>query len=185
MATELAREQGLALVTGRDVAARAGVSVGLVHYYFGSVEELLVELFDQVQQEDLASAQALVDRCRTPTRAITALVEYFTPAPDGWRYRMWIDAWSLAPRRPLLRAAARRLNLRWRDLFLDIIRAGVEAGEFRVDDPRASAWRVLSLLDAMHIQLSTEQIDAPTATVKRWVRTAIAVELGTTLPRAR
>lgn len=177
-AIELAREQGLALVTGRDVAARAGVSVGLVHYYYSSVEELLVELFEKVQDEDLAAAREVVDGAGHPGKAMDALVEYFTPQPGAWRYPLWVDAWSLAPRRPLLRASARRLNLRWRDLLLDVIRRGRGSGDFVVSDPKASAWRVLSLLDAMHIQLSTDQIDASPRTVQRWVRDSIAVELG-------
>jgi AcrR family transcriptional regulator len=177
-AVELAREQGLALTTGRDVASRAGVSVGLVQYYFGSVEEMWVELFDRVQREDLANARRVLGRARTSRTAVAALVDYFTPTPGGWRYRLWIDAWSLAPRRPLLRAAARRLNLEWRDLIVDVIERAAARGDVSVADVRASAWRVLALLDAMHIQLSTDQVDAPAATVRRWVRQAIEAELG-------
>jgi AcrR family transcriptional regulator len=177
-AAELAREHGLARVTGRDVAARAGVSVGLVQYHFGSVEELLVELFEQEQGQDLAAAREAINRCRTPSSAIRRLFDWFAPTPADWRYRLWVDAWSLAPHLPLLRTAARRLNLEWRDLFLEVITHGCDTGEFEVPDPKAAAWRIMSLLDAMHIQLSNEQLDASTRTVRSWVRSAIEAELG-------
>jgi AcrR family transcriptional regulator len=38
-------EEGYAAVTTRRVATRAGVNNGLVHYYFGTLEELFVEVF--------------------------------------------------------------------------------------------------------------------------------------------
>jgi AcrR family transcriptional regulator len=177
-ATELAREHGLARLTGRDVAARAGVSIGLVHYYFSSIEELIVEVFTRVQEEDLDAARAEVADADGPLQALDALIAWFAPVQDGWRYQLWIDAWSLARHHPLLRAESRRLNLRWRDLFLDVVQRGRAAGDFDVSDPRAAAWRVMSLLDAMHIAVANEQIDAAPATVHRWVRRGIALELG-------
>ena len=178
VAAELARERGLARVTGRDVAARAGVSVGLVQYHFGSVEELLVELFEREQGQDLANARAAMSRAKSPPKAMQRLADWFVPGPEDWRYRLWVDAWSLAPHLPLLRAAARSLNLQWRDLFLEVIARGGESGDFDVPDPKAAAWRVMSLLDAMHIQLSGKQLDASPRTVRRWVEDAIAAELG-------
>jgi AcrR family transcriptional regulator len=38
-------EEGYAAVTTRRVATRAGVNNGLVYYYFGTVDELFVEVF--------------------------------------------------------------------------------------------------------------------------------------------
>jgi len=177
-AIELAQERGLALVTGREVAARARTSVGLVHYYFPSVEALIAELFENVQLEDLEMAKALVAKTSSPRAAIDALVNYFTPTPDSWRYRLWIDAWSMSPTHPLLGASARRLNVQWRDLLLELICNGVETGEFDVSEPKAAAWRILALLDAMHIQLSAGQIDASARAVKLWTRRGIDTELG-------
>lgn len=178
VAADLARENGLALVTGRDIAARAGVSVGLIQYHFGSVESLVADMFAQVQTEDLASATEVVKSAGSPYRALEALVDYFTPAPGNWRYRLWIDAWSLAPRQPLLRSAARDINLAWRNLVLAVIRQGKREGDFTVSDPTACAWRILSLLDALHMQVSNEQVDASPAQVRKWVRRGIDHEVG-------
>ena len=181
VASDLARERGLALVTGRDIAANAGVSVGLIQYHFGSVDNLVATMFTQVQTEDLAAATEVVATSGSPQKALEALIDYFTPAPGNWRYRLWIDAWSLAPRQPLLRAAARDINLGWRDLILTVIKNGKRSGDFRVADPKATAWRVLSLLDALHIQVSAEQVDATPAQVRSWVRRGIALEVGSDL----
>jgi AcrR family transcriptional regulator len=43
-AESLMLDQGYAAVTYRKVAARAGVTVGLVHYYFPNLDELLIAL---------------------------------------------------------------------------------------------------------------------------------------------
>jgi AcrR family transcriptional regulator len=44
-AEELMVDEGYAAATTRRVAAKAGVNNGLVHYYFGTMDELFVELF--------------------------------------------------------------------------------------------------------------------------------------------
>ena len=46
-AQDCLRDRGLKGLNIRDVARKAGVSLGSVHYYFSSKEEILVEIFRQ------------------------------------------------------------------------------------------------------------------------------------------
>ena len=46
-AERLLIETGYAGLTTRGVAAEAGVNHGLVHYYFGSMEELLLQVLER------------------------------------------------------------------------------------------------------------------------------------------
>src|SRR4029450_10602282 len=46
-AERLLVEQGHAVITTRSLAERAGVNHGLVHYYFGSMEEVMVQVLER------------------------------------------------------------------------------------------------------------------------------------------
>ncbi len=174
----VARRNGLASTSGRDVAAESGTSIGLLHHYFGSVDALVATAFEQVEQADLEQASRDVHAGDSPGHQLAALVEFFAPAVGDWRYKWWIDAWSLAPERPLLQEAARRLNLQWRDLIREILHAGVVNGAFSCSDLDASAWRILVMLDGFHLHTSTDQLDAPVDDLRRWTVKALASEVG-------
>lgn len=174
----VAKRRGLAATSGRDVAAESGTSVGLLHHYFGSVDALVATAFEQVERADLETARDEVRRAKSPSRQLRTLVDYFAPAPGDWRYKWWIDAWSLAPERPHLQSAARELNLAWRDLIRQILVRGVEQGEFRCPDVDAASWRILVQLDGLHVHASTGQIDASTTDLQRWTASGLAAEVG-------
>jgi AcrR family transcriptional regulator len=46
-------EEGYAAVSSRRVASRAGVTAALVHYYFGTMDELLTAVFRRIAERSL------------------------------------------------------------------------------------------------------------------------------------
>ena len=71
-ALRLFREHGFDATTMRDVAAGAGVALGLAYYYFPSKEALVAAYYDQVQsrhaamlEEELPRAATLEERLST------------------------------------------------------------------------------------------------------------------------
>ncbi|MEO8108056.1 MAG: TetR family transcriptional regulator C-terminal domain-containing protein [Actinomycetes bacterium] len=174
----VARKNGLASTSGRDVAAESGTSIGLLHHYFGSVDALVATAFKQVEEADLEAARQDVHHAASAGEKLEALVTFFAPATGDWRYKWWIDVWSLAPERPHLQEAARRLSLQWRDLIRQILVTGVEAGEFECTDVDAAAWRILVMLDGFHVHASTGQLDVPLDHLRRWTSDALAREAG-------
>jgi len=57
----LLSEVGHAGLTVRSVAERAGVNQGLVHYYFGSMEELLLQTLERFTDRLIARQRALYE----------------------------------------------------------------------------------------------------------------------------
>ena len=69
---------GYAGLTTRRVAAEAGVNHGLVHYYFGSMEELLLQVLERFTDRLIARQ--------------TAMYEADIPFLDKWRTAMaWLE----------------------------------------------------------------------------------------------
>src|SRR5688500_1230532 len=78
-AERLLVEVGHAGITTRRLAEEAGVNHGLVHYYFGSVENLLVRALERFtermvarQRELYESDQPFVEKWRTAMRYLVA-----------------------------------------------------------------------------------------------------------------
>ncbi len=175
---------GIAGTTVRDVAAELGTSSGLIHHYYASMDELLAEAFEQAARADLVEVLAAIAHGSTPVQKLAIFFDtYDRGLRDGsgdFGMQIWLDAWAEAARRPALRRTSRRLNEEWQRALAGIIHEGVDAGVMVCPDPdpNASAWRILSLLDGLVLQVvahgdvvSREQADA-------WSRTAAESELG-------
>jgi AcrR family transcriptional regulator len=177
-AVRVMRRQGLLETTTRDVAAEAGVSPGLVHHYFKSQDDLVAEAFAEVANEDLTRVRAAVQASCGPAARLSTLIDAFTPPDAEWPFLLWIDAWAAAARHESVGVASRSVNLRWLELFEKTFGDGVSDGTFRCPEPRASAWRMLALLDGLAIQVLTRQSDLSRATATSLVREAARREAG-------
>jgi len=64
-ALALFRERGFDATTIRDIAGRAGLSLGATYYYFHSKEALVGAYYDYIQDEHASRARAAFARART------------------------------------------------------------------------------------------------------------------------
>jgi len=177
-ALDVAVVKGLASTTVRDVAARMGTSSGLIHHYFASMDEVLAAAFERVATQDLRSSARSMAEADSPVEALRVFFQTYTPADKDWAFQLWLDAWAEAARRPLLQATSRRLNLEWQALLERTIVAGVRAGSFACADPAGAAWRILSLLDGLALQVVAHGTTISRAEVVAWSTAAAERELG-------
>jgi AcrR family transcriptional regulator len=177
-ALAVARRKGLAPTTVRDVALEMGTSSGLIHHYFESMDHVLAAAFERIAGQDLAETEALLERAGDPTGVIAEFLRSYAPVGDDWAFQLWLDAWAEASRRPVLREASSRLNLAWAALLERTIRAGLADGVFRCDDPAAAAWRILSLVDGLALQVVAHGNVIERSDMLAWAATAAERELG-------
>lgn len=149
----VARRHGLGATTVRDVAAEMGTSSGLVHHYFDSMDDVLAAAFEHAAGADLRRARAAVAAEPDPAVQLELFIRSYAPAQSDWTMQLWLDAWSEAARRPALQEVSRRLNREWQALVRTIVEQGVEHGVFVSEDADASAWRLLSVLDGLALQV--------------------------------
>ena len=117
-AERLLQEKGYAAVTTRAVAAEAGVNHGLVHYYFGSTENLMVAALERftdrlvARQRDLyASDLPFVQKWRT---AMELLV-----TEDVAYEKVWLELQALSWNNPTIRGRLQQVNADWRAVLTD------------------------------------------------------------------
>lgn len=177
-ALAVARRKGLAATTVRDVAAEMGSSSGLIHHYFDSMDEVLAAAFEQVAGQELADTADELGEAGNPRAALTAFLDSYAPVAEDWSFQLWLDAWAEAARRPALREASSRLNLAWAALVEGAIRDGVASGDFRCDDPEGAAWRILSIIDGLALQVVAHETIVDRLQMLAWAATAAERELG-------
>jgi len=194
-ALAVARRKGLAATTVRDVAAEMGSSSGLIHHYFETMDDVVAAAFERVAGEDLVETEVLLREAGDPTGVVRAFLSSYAPVGEDWAFQLWLDAWAEAARRPALREVSARLNLAWAAMLERAIRDGVKEGVFRTDDPAGAAWRILSLVDGLALQVVAHQTIIDRADMLAWAAGAterelrlppgsLAVTNGATPPRA-
>ena len=110
-------EFGASGITTRRVAEAAGLNHGLVHYYFGSVEQLLVRVLERFterliarQREMYAADAPFLDKWRT---AMAYLDE------DRPYQKIWLELQALAWNRPELRERLAEVHAEWRAVLTE------------------------------------------------------------------
>jgi AcrR family transcriptional regulator len=174
----VAVRKGLASTTVRDVAAEMGTSSGLIHHYFDSMDEVLAAAFERVAAQDLELSARAMAAAASPVEALRVFFRTYTPADKDWAFQLWLDAWAEAARRPAVQATSRRLNLAWQRLLDGTIVSGVAAGAFSCPDPAGAAWRILSLLDGLALQVVAHGTTITRDEVVAWATGAAERELG-------
>ena len=131
-------EGGYAAASVAAVAERAGVSAGALYRHFPSKAELFVEVFRAHAQRELAAMHAAGDRTTSFSARLGAVVETYATSALGNRRLAWALVYE--PVDPLVdaeRLAHRRL---YRDQMTELLRLGMDAGEFPAhDDPELLA----------------------------------------------
>ena len=128
-AERLLVEAGHAGITTRRLAAEAGANQGLVHYYFGSMDELFVRVLERFterlvarQREMYAADVPFIEKWRTAWRFQEADLE------AGYS-KIWLELQALSWSRPDLRPRIARVNAEWRGVLREAFaRAAAEYG---------------------------------------------------------
>ena len=116
-AERLLVEAGAAGITTRRVAEEAGVNHGLVHYYFGSVEQLLVRVLERFTDR-------LVERQRQMYAEDIPFLEKWRTAmgyldEDRPYQKIWFELQALAWNRPDLRDRLATVHAEWRGVLIE------------------------------------------------------------------
>ncbi len=109
---------GYAGITTRRLAEEAGLNHGLVHYYFGSNENLLVQALERFtgrlitrQRELYAADLPFADKWRTAMRYLVS--------EDVSYQKIWLELQALAWNNPDISERLARVNAEWRAVLAE------------------------------------------------------------------
>jgi AcrR family transcriptional regulator len=119
-AERLLRDHGHAGITTRRLAQEAGVNHGLVHYYFGSNENLLVAALERFTDGLIARQRELYSR-DIPFVAKWRTAMQFLVSEDAAYEKVWMELQSLAWNNDGIRERLARVNAEWRAVLTEAL----------------------------------------------------------------
>jgi AcrR family transcriptional regulator len=165
--------RGIAGSTFDHVAREAGVSRGLLHYYFGTKERLVVEVVRRECQIRGELVRQAVAGARGADELIDALVRSFEEVlgEGSSEVVMYYELLTLAQRNREIATELAELARTLRLTLADALRAGSEAHVFALEaDPGDVATFLLALADGVMIRRMSE----PELDVRRLMDQAVA-----------
>jgi AcrR family transcriptional regulator len=120
-AERLLVDVGYAGITTRRLAEEAGVNNGLVHYYFGSIENLLVRTLERFTDRLIARQRALYADPEIPFIEKWRTAMRFLLSEDVEYEKVWYELQALAWNRPELRERVDHVNVEWRSVLIEAL----------------------------------------------------------------
>jgi TetR/AcrR family transcriptional repressor of bet genes len=150
-------DRGFSRTTVTDVAARAGISHGLVLFHFQSKENLLAETLDFLAEEYQANWQAaLASAGNAPEARILALIraDFAESICTPGRLAAWCAFWGESQSRPLYQARCGANDLLHNSTLVDLC-AAMNAGHGYACNPERTARLIRIMIEGVWLDLMT------------------------------
>jgi AcrR family transcriptional regulator len=142
-AERLLIREGVAGISTRRLAEEAGQNHGLVHYYFGSVDELLLQTLERFTGRVLERQRAMYETDSSFIEKWRAAMSYIDEDLAGGYPKVWAELEALAWNKPALRERLRTVSDQWRSLLRDAVAGAIEEYGLDTTSFSAEAWAAL------------------------------------------
>jgi AcrR family transcriptional regulator len=147
---------GHAGVTTRKVGAEAGVNHGLIHYYFGTLDELFLQVFERFTSDLLDRQRALYARSGPFLDIWREAMAYLDKdVADGYQ-KVWGELYSRALNSPLLAPRLAAAYDAWRQVLRDGFAAAYD--DLGMAELGLSLESVVTLVITFNAGLGMEQL---------------------------
>ena len=169
-------QRGIKSLRVADVAADAGVSPGIIHYYFNNKQSLTRAAFERNFEHSLSRRAAILNSSDDAPKKLRAVVDAYLPE-DGETVEAW-HVWAELWVEGLHDVELQRLNERaygeWRGIISMIIRAGQSANQIDAGDPVEIANMLVGMLDGLALQVLLGSRDMDLEKMRRTCHSFIA-----------
>lgn len=173
-------KSGFDSVRLRDIAAGAGVTTGMIQYYFDSRQAFLVAALEKVGLDQINWWTQICEVEADPWKRLTLLIAACAdPNPEVAieQSAAWLEFCACAGRHAELRVMLSAVNQRWREVVLDTIRLGCSTGAFcPVLDEALVTDAIVAILDGCEVSIGS-QAGLVTSDEARALATAVAAHL--------
>lgn len=140
--------------TIRDIAREAGLSTGLVHYYFKNKEDLLLNLLKEINRNMTVILNKEIGKSDDPYEKLNIFMhQAFNVVKDQKDYfYIVIDFWTQVNKNERMKRANTKLFKSYRDEVYKILAEGIEKGVFKKLDIDFTSAVIISIIQGMIIQ---------------------------------
>src|SRR5262245_18066147 len=117
-AERLLADAGYAAISTRRLAEEAGVNHGLVHYYFGSIDNLLVRALERFTERLVARQRELYASDMPFMEEWRSAMDYLMSGDVSYE-KDWLELQALSWNDPELRGRLADVNTGWRNVLIE------------------------------------------------------------------
>jgi AcrR family transcriptional regulator len=154
-AERLLVREGAAGISTRQLAREAGQNHGLVHYYFGSVDELLLQTLERFTERVLERQRAMYEAEKPFAEKWRTAIGFIEEDLASGYPKVWAELEAIAWNKPEVRDRLNHVNERWRSLLRDAVAKAIDEYDL---DARFSAEALAALVMQFNKSLLFERL---------------------------
>ncbi len=142
-AERLLIREGAAGISTRQLAREAGQNHGLVHYYFGSVDELLLQTLERFTARILERQRAMYETDKPFIEKWRTAMAFIDEDLASGYPKIWAELQALAWNKPELRERLQGVTNSWRTVLRDALAEAIEEYDLHDSPFSAESWAAL------------------------------------------
>lgn len=138
----------------QDVARTAGVSKGIIHYYFLNKDDLMMSVLDKVAGDIEHIIAADMESITNPIEKVKVFIAVAFDVVRSTKeyYQVNMDFWTQINQKKEVRQVISRHYAQFRDSCAKVIEEGVKQGVFKQVDPHHYASIIIATIDGISLQ---------------------------------
>jgi AcrR family transcriptional regulator len=174
-AERLLIEVGHAGITTRRLAGEAGLNQGLVHYYFGSLDEVLLQALERFTGRLIERQRAMYEADAPFIEKWRAAMHYLEQDLAAGYPKIWLELQALGWNRPEIRERIAKVNAEWREVLTEAFEKaadeyGLEPREFPLDALVSLVMTFNQGIELERLSGITDGHDELLAWIDRWLQ---------------
>jgi AcrR family transcriptional regulator len=166
LAAQLFAANGYAETGIREIGDAAQLARGALYYYIESKESLLGEIHDRVMDPLLEQASSIKSLNVDAAARIRLLSEVLLRQVIERHDHVWVFLHEYRALTGERRATFRKKRAEFEQIILDLLREGVDRGEFHIDDTKSTMLAFLGMHNYTYQWIHTHPSPAPAALSK-------------------
>ena len=138
----------------QDVARTAGVSKGIIHYYFLNKDDLMMSVLGKVAADIERVLHADMDSIDNPRKKLEIFIDICLDVVRSTReyYQVNMDFWTQINQKAEVRQVIAQHYVKFRETCSKVIMEGIEKGLFAKVDPKEYSIYIVAVIDGVCLQ---------------------------------
>jgi AcrR family transcriptional regulator len=155
-AEHLLIEVGYAAVTTRKLAERGGVNHGLVHYYFGSMDDVLVRTLERFTDRLIARQRSMYEGSGPFIEKWRTAMRFLDEDMEAGYQKLWLELQAMSWNHPAMRSRLQAVHAEWLHVVSDAFDRGL--AELGIDRRRFPVKAVVALVVTFNLGMMLERL---------------------------
>jgi len=165
---------GYAGISARRLAEEAGANHGLIHYYFGSMEQLFLQVLERFTDRLIVRQRAMYAADVPFLEKWRAAMGYLDADFESGYQKIWLELQALAWNHPELRERVAHVQRQWRTALAEAFTTAI--GEYGLDAEQFPMEAIVTLVATFNEGIILERLSGITkghaellAMIDRWL----------------